>query len=528
MSDNTSPKAARRAKEAAEKKAQDKKYKRAVTIICCVIVVLVLFVVLFSSNLFYNVTAAVDVNGYDFTVADFNYNYFTVYNDYYAQMYNTYGMYLQYLTGLMPSTSSSFRDQVYSESDGKKVTWADFFEEAALQRMERVAMLCTEAEKAGYTLSDEDKAAVEETISGLKTQSTAYGYPDFQAYLTQFYGKGMTEKVFRRNLERDALASAYSLSVNDSFTYTPEELAQHYAENADDYDYYTYRSYFFSGAAVTDDEDTEEDETLSAEDAMKKAEEDANAFVAAVSSEQDFIDYAASLNEDNEDYDAERNTKGSVRGASLGSTVKEWMTSADRKPGDIKALKTPEDASTQGYYVVYFLERDNNQYQGVSGYYALVANSTELKEEDYETEEAYKEALKKDAEDRANAIFASFVNGATKDYDSFVAVMDKNSSAIAEQSGFQNAGIYDLTEELSDWLHAEEREENDATVIYVEDYGAFILFYSGEDGVYADLVAENAMRNDDYQSWEEEHIKDYTADTEWEMLLSKKIAGLGG
>lgn len=525
MSENISPKAARRAKEAAEKQAQDKKYRLAVTIICCVIVVLVLFVALFSSNLFYNGTTAVNVNGFDFTVADFNYNYFSVYNDYYNQVYSAYGQYAAYF---MPSTSSSFRDQVYSESDGNKVTWADYFEAAALQRMERVAMLCTEAEKAGYTLSDEDKAAVEETVTGLKTQSTAYGYPDFQAYLTQFYGKGMTEKVFRENLLRDSLASGYSQSINDSFTYTPEQLAQHYAENADDYDYFLFRSYFFSGAAVSDDADTEEDETLSAEDAMKKAEEDAKAFAAAVSSEQDYLDYAASLHEDDEDYDADESTKATARGSSLGTAVKDWLTSADRKPGDVETLKTPEDSSTQGWYVVYFLGRDDNQYQGVSGYYAFFADSTELKEDDYETEEEYKAALKEDAEGRASAAFLSFLNSSQKDYDTFVSTMDESAANITERNGFENAGIYDLMEELSDWFHDEARVENDTTVLYVEDYGAFILFYAGEDGVYADLVAENAMRSDDYASWEEERLPSFTADKEWEMLLSKKIAGLGG
>ncbi len=528
MSENISPKAARRAQEAAEKQARDKKYRLAVIIICCVVVALVLFVALFGSNLFYNGTAAVNVNGFEYTVADFNYNYFTVYNDYYNQMYNTYGAYIQYISGLLPSTSTSFRSQVYSETDGKTMTWADFFEEAALQRMERVAMLCTEAEKAGYTLSDEDKAAVEEIITGLKTQATSYGYPDFQAYLTQFYGKGMTEKLFRENMLRDQLASGYSESINDSFTYTPQQLADHYAEHADEYDRFICRTYFFSGAAVTDDEDTEEDETLSAEDAMKKAEEDAKAFVTAATSEQAFMDYAASLNEDNEDYDADESTKVTTAGSSLGAAVKDWVTSADRKPGDVEALKTPEDASTQGWYVVYFVERDNNQYQGVSGYYALFANSTELKEDDYETEDAYKEALKKDAEERASEVFLEFINGSGKDYDTFVSVMEENAESISEHSGFEKCGIYDLPESVSAWLHDEARQENDVTVLYDEDYGQFILFYKGNDGVYADLVAENTMRSEDYSAWEEERLPDYTADKEWEMVLSKKIAGLGG
>ena len=528
MRENNSPKAARRAQEAAAKQAQDKKYRLIVTVVCCVLVVMVVFVAFFGSNLFYNGTTAVDVNGYKYTVADFNYNYFTVYNNYYSQAYATYGSYLQYLSGLLPTTATSFRDQVYSESDGVTVTWAEFFEEAALQRMERVAMLVTEAKAAGYTLPDEDKAAIDETIEGLRAQAVSYGYGDFQTYLTNFYGKGMTEKIFRENLERDAIATGYSTSVNDSFIFTPAELEAHYAENADDYDVYTYRTYYFSGAAVSDDEETEEDETVSAEDAMAKAEADAKAFAEAVSSEQDYIDYAASLHEDDEDYDADASTKVITSGSSLSATIKDWMISADRNPGDVEAIKTPDDSSTGGWYVIYFMGRDDNQYQGVAGYYALVANSTEISSDDYETDEEYHEALQADAEKRANELLAAFVNGAGKDYDTFVNTMENASSSITEQSAFEHASKTALTEEASDWLHDEARTEGDVTVVYSENYGALVLYFKGYDGVYADYMSENALRAEKYNDWETGKLENYKADKEWEMVLSKKIMGIGG
>lgn len=528
MSDTNSPKAVRRAQEAAEKQAKDKKYRIIVTSVCCVVVVMILFVAFFGSDLFYNKTAAVDVNGYKYTVADFNYNYFSVYNSYYSQAYSTYGSYLQYFSGILPSTSTSFRDQVYSEADGKKVTWADYFEEAALQRMERVAMLCTEAKAAGYTLSDEDRAGIDETVEGLAAQAEAYGYGDLQNYLTYYYGKGMNEKVFRENLERDAIATGYSLQVNDGFTYTAQQLADHYAENADDYDYFTYRSYYFSGAAVADDEETEEDETVSAEDALAKAEADAKAFAEAVQSEQDYIDYAASLREDEESYDADESTKMTYQGASLGNAVKDWLVSSERQTGDVTALKTPDDASSQGWYVLYFISRDNNQYQGASGYYARFANSTDISRDDYETDEEYEMALQADAEERANIYLNLYNNAEEKGYDDFVSMMEAAAEDIAEQSAFEHAGLYSMVEEVAQWLHDSARKEGDVELIYTEDYGAIVVYFKGTDGVYADYISENAMRAQDYSDWETEKLEGYKAHKQWEMFLSKKIAGIGG
>ena len=216
------------------------------------------------------------------------------------------------------------------------------------------------------------------------------------------------------------------------------------------------------------------------------------------------------------------------QGASLGAAVKDWLTSADRKAGDVAAVKTPDDASSQGWYVLYFMGRDNNQYQGVSGYYARFANSTDISRDDYETEEEYKKALKDDAEKRASEYFTTFVNGSSKDYDTFVSVMQAAGENATEQSAFEHAGLYSMVEEVAQWLHDSERVEGDVNVIYTEDYGAIVVYYKGNDGVYADYMSENNMRSEDYSNWEMEKLESYKAHKQWEMFLSKKISGLGG
>ena len=60
MSEMSPAKAARLAEAEKERKAR-KKYKITVITVCVCVLVLVLFVAVFSSNLFYNVTSAVEI-----------------------------------------------------------------------------------------------------------------------------------------------------------------------------------------------------------------------------------------------------------------------------------------------------------------------------------------------------------------------------------------------------------------------------------------------------------------------------------
>ena len=527
MSEMSPIKAARIAEADREKKAR-KKYTITVSVICAVLVVLVIFVALFSSNLFYNTTTAVDIGGYKFTVADFNFNYMSAYNSYYNSIYNMYSYYGDLVSAMLPDLSKPLSEQAYPGADDG-TTWADYFEDAALQRMQNVAMLCDQAEKAGITADEDELANVEATISSVRTQAQSNGFPDLNSYLARMYGKGMTEKVYRRNLEREALASTYSSHVQDGMTYTQEQKDAYYAEHKDEYDVIIYRTYFFSGTAVEDDEETEENEALTAEEAMAKAESNANELKSKATSEQAYIDAVAEFNADVEDYDADASTLSKVMGSNLNTVVSEWLLNADRKAGDVEVIKTPDDSSASGYYVLYFKERDNNQFHAVSFYYGLVEpNEENVSRDTFDTDEEYEEALKQLTELNASTVLNEYENGTDKTLEGFQKVMDDNADMLAESGPLNRVGIYDVPDEVSEWLHDSARVAGDTTRVYVPDYGCFILYFVSDDGVYADLVADTNLRDDDYHEWADETVASYPIDTEWEMVLTKKLPSLGG
>ncbi len=530
MSEPSSAKANRKAEEAQALKER-RRYNAIVITVVVVLALLVVFAVLFSSNLFYNTTTAVSVGGYDFSAADFNFNYFTAYNTH----YNTYAYYAQLgMTGVLPVSGTPLDEQACGLLDDGG-TWADYFEQQALASMRQIAMLCTAAENdSGFTLSQEDKDTVDETVEGMRDTAKTYGYPDLESYLTQLYGKGMTEKVFRENLLRQATASAYAAYKQESFTYTADEIAAKYAEQANDLDFYTMRSYWFSGAAVSDDTSTEEDETLSAEDAMAKAEADAKAFDAAVSDEQSFMDYAASLHEDDEDYDADESTfvrkQGSDVSADMIKAAYDWLTDSARKAGDHTVVGSTDEDSRSGFYVLYFLERDNNQYASVNGQYGYIPENTDVFEEGAEPEDEDEKAaqIKLVNLQYAHEVLASYTNGTEKSADAFAAVMsgEENSDLVTNSGAVDRGGRYDMPEELSDWFYDASRQEGDTEAIYVEGDGTYIVYYTGTGDIYANVLADTILRSADASSWAEEQLKAFTVDTQWEMTLTKKMASL--
>ena len=525
MSDEfVSAKAARRAEEEKALR-QRKKYNRTVTAIVACFVIVALFVALFSSNLFYNRTAALKIGSQKYTVADFNYNYFTAYNSYYSSIYSQYGSSAELMSYLLPSTGSSFRKQAYMGSE--EMTWADFFTNSAIERMKGLAALCDAAEKEGYKLSDEDRKAMDDSVENLRSMAVASGYSDLGAYLTMTYGKGMTEKVFRQNMEREYIASGFSQMKLDSFTFTDQEIADNYAENAADYDFFKYRLYTFSGAAVEDDEETEANEAMTAEEAAAKAKTDAEAFKAAVTDEQSFMDYAASLNKDVEEYDADTSTARTSQGSNVIDVIKTWLSDEARKAGDVDVIKTADDAATTNYYVVMFLERDDNRYNAVSGYYGLCA-ADEDDEEGIELEgDELTAALKELTDARAKELLDEYAGAEESGYDAFVALMDD--STVTDQGAVTMSGKYDLLEPLSDWFQADERKEGDVGTVYVEGYGTFVTYFSGVDGVYGDLMSESYLRQEAYTAWEDEQMKNFEdVDQQWEMRLAKKLSSMGG
>lgn len=70
-------------------------------------------------------------------------------------------------------------------------SYFDQFLDSTIEQLKKISALETAASEAGYTLSDDDKAYVDEAISSTKKAAESYGYA-YDGYLKAMYGKYMT------------------------------------------------------------------------------------------------------------------------------------------------------------------------------------------------------------------------------------------------------------------------------------------------------------------------------------------------
>ncbi len=490
----------------------------AVGIVIAILVVILLVWNAGNSNGNKTATAAT-VGDQDFTVAEVSYYYAAVSNNFaqQAQQYAMYGMDMGYNAALPAN------EQFYNEEEG--VTYADYFLDSALQELQRVTILCSQAKQAGYTLSEDGQAAFDENMNYLKMYSVQSNTSE-EAYLKALYGRYMTMSLFRDILTDSILADEYAKVKAQEFTYSQSELDAYYAENADALDSYEYR-YCYINYQV--DEKTDEDgNAVEATDeeiaaAMDVAGQNANAMIAEVRRGTAFNEAAAKYVDESSaesykadpDYNHKADALGSAITSSLSADASAWLTAAGRTPGELTAIKL----ENTGYCVVQFLGRD----KGTDSYQTASYRNILLLAETGENEDG-SAALPTDAQltkvlDQANAILEDWKAGeATSDSFASLAAKDSADEASKENGGLNEDVNRDgLSADLAEWLFARGRQPGEASVVPHKDDSGNVIGYEvilAEDfgEVRWQYQAANALRSEDYNAWYTDIQEDYPAE----------------
>lgn len=468
------------------------------TAIILVVIVLIIAVVIVNSSLFYTALPAVNIGGTNYTTAQFNYFYYSAYNSFAS----SYGDYLSYF-GL--DTSLPLKSQQYSEDQ----TWADYFEESALSTMRQITFLCDEAQKAGFALSQEGKDAVTASIEDIKANYAGYNYATVNQFVQAMYGKGATIDMVEDLMTKNYIASEYSQEIVDGYGYTGEELESYYTENKDTYDFISYRQYFFSGAA-------DEEAGIDEETAMAEAKEQADAMVKAAVSEELFADlaYEYAAEDSKSSYEDPDSTLYRNQGQNLNTAFSEWLLDSERGYADCEVID-----STNGYYVIMYVGREDNHYNTRSARHILI--KAEADEDGNYTDEA-----KQAAYDRAEEILDEWKAGDATE-DSFAEL----ANTYSEDGGSNTVGglyediyIGQMVDEFEDFCFDEDRRYGDTGIVYGESTsyaGYHVMFYVGEGELYSDYLAENALKGEDYNAWLEAGLENYQVDTKFSFRFSK-------
>ena len=504
------------------RKQPEKSKAKLYWIIGIVLGIIVAALLIWNSGIFQRTAVAATVGDQKLTVPEVSYYY----NGQIAskrqevQMYEQFGIQNDYNTDLAPE------EQYYNEAEG--ITYADYFLDQALNALQEDTILCTEAGKAGYTMSQAGKDSVAENMDALHMYSTQSGYSE-SAYLKLLYGQYMTKSLFKEMLSNSILANEYATVKQSEFTYTDQELDDYYNENKADLDTYEYRYCYIDGQAesATDEDgnpvDPTEEESAAA---MAEAQAVAESMIAEIQSGTPFNEAAVDcLDEtDGEKYkDAEYNHVTGVLGRELESSYRAWLQDDARTIGEVTSLEM-----STGYYVVQFLGREKSEdtYQTINYRNILILSDTTDTEipttdasaltDGTDTEAATETEIISlpsseqlaAAEDEANALLDEWKSGdATAESFGALAAANSDDETTASNGGLTETANKDaLSSDLADWLFADGRKAGDTTVLEYKDASGRVMGYQI---LYVDSLGEVAWRYAatttlqaaDYQDW---------------------------
>lgn len=493
-----------RAQAAAEKKAA-RKWK-VYGIATIVVVVLIAALLFWDSGIIQRRATAVTVGENKYSAAEMDYYYYSIYDNMYAYA-SYYGL----------DTSKSVKDQEIYEG----TTWYQYLCDNAKDSLTNVATLAQEAKAAGYEMTDESRAKVEDEIQKTKDAASSNGV-SYSYYLKRMFGRLMTPSIYKKVLTEYEYAYSFEDYKTESFEISEADIQGYYEENKNSIDTYDFVCYKVDAMPGDTDEDgnditpTEKDYTAAAKDAKALADD----LLAEVK---------ADAMEDSELVSDERVSDFSDLSASSFSNYSfgEWLSDKARKAGDAAvledttevALDETSDEKTEVvncYYVTLFNDRSLDEYYAGSMRTVLVEAEASDGTADYGAALAEAEKLKQQFES----------NGATED--AFIALTEDSEDAEAEADSSEEAedtgsitttphfyestskGI--LSEALEGWMF-DGRKSGDVEILQdTEAEGYQLVYFVGYDDEYSwRKSARSTLQSKLYSKWLEGVAENYEA-----------------
>ena len=426
---------------------------------------------------------ALTIGSEKISAAEFNYYYYSQLSYY----------------SIDPSTDDG-QTTLRSAYDETYPTVADYLKDQAAKELQQSVVLTQAAADAGVKLDATDLTSVENYMTNIKNYAASEG-KTVENYLIASYGKGLNEAIMRKIIERYVLSDKYSRQLQDSYVFTETDIRNYYNDNKNDFDQVTYRSFYIAADIKTGATDEEKKTAMTA--AKSKTDE----MFGKISSEADFkamcIEYAADETEAKKYTDTDASLK---ENAPLSSIYVEdqskWLFDAARKSGDKTVIE-----STAGYYIFYFVSREQNTTEHVSVRHILIKADRDT------ASEAEIAAAKAKAEEILNGYLAG-----ARTEDSFAALVADNT---ADPGSAATGGLYSdispsssYVEEFLAWAVDDTRKVGDTGIVQT-DFGFHIMYFVGIDSIQWKIDVKNTLISEKYNAWLEEQAtaKPYVLDS---------------
>lgn len=496
-----------RAQAAAEQKTARKwKIYGIATIVVVALIAALLF---WDSGVIQRSATAVTVGENKYSAAEVDYYYYSIYDNMYAYA-SYYGL----------DTNKSLKEQEFTEG----TTWYQYICDNAKSSLTNVATLAQEAKAAGYEMSDESKAKVEDEIQKTKDSAKENGV-SYSYYLKRMFGRLMTPSIYQKVLNEYEYAYAFEDDKTTSFEVSDADIQSYYNENKDTIDTYDFVCYRVN--ALPEDTDADGNDITPTKDdytkAAKAAQETADQLKAALTAGD-----TAKAEQLADEADTVTNLSMLSSSSFSNYVFGDWMTDPARKAGDTTVQEeTTQVALTEGaeadtevvsnYFVTLFNNRALDEYYAGNMHTILVKATNSDDTTNYGSALAKAEELKQKFE--ANGATEEAFLALTEEEDS-KAEENADSSVEAENTDditttahfYENTNKGILSDALEDWMFDNRKPGDVGIVEDTQANGYQLVYFVGYDDEYSWYkAARSSIQSDLYGDWMDEVSKNYEA-----------------
>lgn len=476
-------------------------FKKIIAVVLAVAVVLGAgYLIVDSTGIGDRFTTALTVGGEKVNATEFNYYYYMAYQQAAYTQENLYSS-MNY-TYFDANVSPDEQNYPVANEDGETITWAEALTEDAATNAQWLISYYTEAVDAGYTLTDDEKASIDETVSSYKESADSNGY-SLNAYLRANFGAGFNEKAFRTQLEKETLAQRYAEDKQAELSegITDEAIKAEYDKNPAAYGYADVRYYTFTPSTLTK-EDKETDDAFKArkEAAYKETLETAKGVFAGIKDEATFnaevkayedslVADAAKVEgadkaktETDEDETLYEAVSLSTLSAAVGEDGAKWALDSARKAGEVKLVEAEDEIHIICVVAPKYLTNS------VSVRYCLVAYNESFTK-------AASKSESKAAKEEAEKLYKEWKDAGDLSEKAFAAVCKENSddASTSADGGLIDVRINEMVPAFEDWCFDPARKPGETAVIEAEEYGYFLVYFVSNNT--DDLDWKNTVRN---------------------------------
>lgn len=455
---------------------------------------------------------------YTFSLAEFNFFYYSVWNQIENTAYQYEAQYSQYYgagAGVMVTgydytkspASQDYKDD-YSNFTGikladlkaEKATWADVMKYAAISQLIQVQYGAEKAKQAGLSVTPEQQTEIDEQIKSYNDTAKKEDYST-NRYLRQVFGNGITEKLVREILTNQTLANSYfeKYSTDTENAITKEQVEEKYNASRESYDIVSLRAYPFAA------EYDEKADDATKEEARKKAKAAADAFLASAVNEQTFIELAEKelkKDKDNKDKDPDATTAmKNVYKASITSNICEdaanWAFNADTKAGDSKVFAASED----DFFVVMLTVKPHKDTTSSGNDVRHILFKFPETQKDADGKDiALTDAQKAKTREEAEKVLELYKQNPTEE--NFINLTKEHTEDVDSSGNPNNGGLYEgitasssYVEGFLDWAIDESRKAGDVDIVETT-FGYHIMYYVKSQGETWEQNIRNEILSD--------------------------------